>query len=232
MAPEQVAGGTVDGRADQFALGAVIYEMLSGKRAFQPTSVQTMAAIIDDDPEPLIAESRSARTRRARRALSVEERRTPVRIDPRPCARSPRFARQRLRHADVRAADATRPQSFAAMGGRGSGPRRRWNDHRDRATEHARANATVAPPASLRLIAIVPFANVTKDPVDQVFGDGLVETLASSLTQLERFQRTLRVVPSSESRREGIASAKEAHDAFGRHSRSLAPFSAPERRCA
>ena len=45
MAPEQVAGEPVDGRADQFALGAVLYEMLSGKRAFKKgTSVQTMAA--------------------------------------------------------------------------------------------------------------------------------------------------------------------------------------------
>ena len=51
--------------------------------------------------------------------------------------------------------------------------------------------------------------------MDQVFGDGLVETLASSLTQLERLQRTLRVVPTSEVRREGAASAKEARDAFG-----------------
>jgi tetratricopeptide (TPR) repeat protein/tRNA A-37 threonylcarbamoyl transferase component Bud32 len=54
MAPEQVATKPIDFRADQFALGAIIYEMVSGRRAFKrPTAIQTMAAIVDIDPEPL-----------------------------------------------------------------------------------------------------------------------------------------------------------------------------------
>jgi serine/threonine protein kinase/Tfp pilus assembly protein PilF len=54
MAPEQVVTGPIDFRADQFALGALIYEMLSGRRAFKrPTAVQTMAAIVDAEPDPL-----------------------------------------------------------------------------------------------------------------------------------------------------------------------------------
>jgi eukaryotic-like serine/threonine-protein kinase len=54
MAPEQVATKPIDFRADQFALGAIIYEMMSGRRAFKrATPVQTMAAIVDVDPEPL-----------------------------------------------------------------------------------------------------------------------------------------------------------------------------------
>ena len=142
MAPEQVAGPTVDGRADQFALGAVIYEMLSGKRAFQkPTSVQTMAAIIDDDPEPLSALNPGARTpvvTLVERCLSKNrERRYASTHD---LARDLHDLRDSVSATPiVRAADATRPQSLAAMGGRGGGPRRRWHGHRDRATEHARA---------------------------------------------------------------------------------------------
>ncbi len=51
MAPEQVRGQTADHRADIFAFGAVLYEMLSGKRAFQkPTSADTMSAILNEDP--------------------------------------------------------------------------------------------------------------------------------------------------------------------------------------
>jgi|RhiMethySRZTD1v2_1073278.scaffolds.fasta_scaffold25671_5 eukaryotic-like serine/threonine-protein kinase len=54
MAPEQVASQAIDFRADQFVLGAIIYEMLAGRRAFKrDTPVQTMAAIADAEPEPL-----------------------------------------------------------------------------------------------------------------------------------------------------------------------------------
>ena len=56
MAPEQVTSKPIDFRADQFALGAIIYEMITGRRAFKrETPVQTMAAIVDTEPE-LIAE--------------------------------------------------------------------------------------------------------------------------------------------------------------------------------
>jgi eukaryotic-like serine/threonine-protein kinase len=51
MAPEQVRGKTADHRADIFAFGAILYEMLAGKRAFQrSTSADTMSAILNEDP--------------------------------------------------------------------------------------------------------------------------------------------------------------------------------------
>src|SRR6185437_4646772 len=50
MAPEQVRGEPVDPRTDMFAFGAVLFEMLSGKRAFQrDTAAETMTAILRDD---------------------------------------------------------------------------------------------------------------------------------------------------------------------------------------
>src|SRR5271170_4825609 len=56
MAPEQVRGQKADHRADIFAFGAILYEMLAGKRAFQkPTSPETMTAILNEDP-PSISE--------------------------------------------------------------------------------------------------------------------------------------------------------------------------------
>jgi serine/threonine protein kinase/Tol biopolymer transport system component len=54
MSPEQVRGHSADHRADIFAFGAVLYEMLTGTRAFQKaTSVETMTAILNEDPPDL-----------------------------------------------------------------------------------------------------------------------------------------------------------------------------------
>jgi Tol biopolymer transport system component len=51
MAPEQVRGDIADARTDIFALGSVLYEMLSGRRAFRrETSAETMTAILKEDP--------------------------------------------------------------------------------------------------------------------------------------------------------------------------------------
>jgi Tol biopolymer transport system component/predicted Ser/Thr protein kinase len=54
MSPEQASGQTVDYRSDQFTLGAILYEMATGKRAFQrKTGAETLVAIIKEEPEPL-----------------------------------------------------------------------------------------------------------------------------------------------------------------------------------
>ena len=54
MAPEQVRGLTADHRSDIFAFGAILYEMLSGQRAFQgATMADTMTAILKEDPPDL-----------------------------------------------------------------------------------------------------------------------------------------------------------------------------------
>jgi serine/threonine protein kinase len=54
MSPEQVRGKTVDHRADIFAFGVILFEMLAGKRPFQrPTAAETMTAILNEDPQSL-----------------------------------------------------------------------------------------------------------------------------------------------------------------------------------
>jgi eukaryotic-like serine/threonine-protein kinase len=56
MAPEQLEGNDADARTDIFALGAVLYEMITGNKAFQgKTQVSLMAAILEHDPPPLSA---------------------------------------------------------------------------------------------------------------------------------------------------------------------------------
>lgn len=54
MSPEQVRGQAVDPRSDIFSLGVILYEMISGQRAFQGDSaIEVMNAILKEDPPPL-----------------------------------------------------------------------------------------------------------------------------------------------------------------------------------
>ena len=219
MSPEQVTGRPTDARADQFALGAVLYEMLTRRRAFHRNStIQTMSAILEDDPPPLNTVCPAAPWA----VVTIVNRCLSKHPDGR-YASTKDLARD-LREALEAVVAGTRPlpthqttvrrwawptatilacATVAVMAGlvwqRGSAP----------------APAPAAAVPAMRQIAVLPFVNITKDPLDQIFSDGLAETLASSLTQLERFQRTLRVVPASEVRSQRITSAKDARQAFG-----------------
>src|SRR6266851_2691787 len=56
MSPEQLQGQEADARSDIFAFGAVLYEMVTGKRAFQGKSqISVASAILEKDPEPITA---------------------------------------------------------------------------------------------------------------------------------------------------------------------------------
>jgi Tol biopolymer transport system component len=71
MSPEQVRGETVDARSDIFSLGAVLYEMITGRPAFRrDTSAETMAAILKEDPpEPTALADAPTLTRIVSRCL-------------------------------------------------------------------------------------------------------------------------------------------------------------------
>jgi serine/threonine protein kinase len=59
VSPEQIRGQAVDHRTDIFGFGAVLYEMLSGRRAFRgETPTETLAAILEEDPPELAREGR------------------------------------------------------------------------------------------------------------------------------------------------------------------------------
>jgi hypothetical protein len=59
MSPEQCRGGAIDGRSDLFSFGAVLYEMISGSRAFRgETTADTISSILKEEPPDLSATSR------------------------------------------------------------------------------------------------------------------------------------------------------------------------------
>jgi len=70
MSPEQVRGQEADARSDIFSFGAILYEMLSGRRVFQGNSaIDTMSAILKEDPPELSSAVSPAIERVVRRCL-------------------------------------------------------------------------------------------------------------------------------------------------------------------
>jgi eukaryotic-like serine/threonine-protein kinase len=108
MSPEQAAGRAVDRRADIWAFGAVLYEMLTGSRSFDGDSVvETLAGVMKQEPDwtRIPAETPAAIRRLVKRCLEK---------DPRRRLRDIGEARIVLEDAGSNATDATAPVSTAA----------------------------------------------------------------------------------------------------------------------
>ncbi len=218
MSPEQAEGRPLDARSDIFSFGSVLYEMLTGRWAFQgATRLAILSAILREDPPPLSAGALEAPPELDRilaRCLRKDpDRRFQHMADVKVALQELKEESESDRLA-IRRGAATRPQR-----------RRRWMVAAAGAllivvlavvAWLVRPQWFLSPgvPAEKRL-AVLYFENVGRDPANQPFCDGLAESLASSLTQLEQFHRSLQVVPISEVRREGAASAREARQSFG-----------------
>ena len=157
MSPEQVRGAAADHRSDIFSLGALLYEMLTGERAFRRESdVETMMAILRDDPLEDSA---------ARRALPAEL----EEIVDHCLEKSPE---QRFQSA--------RDLAFAlkVAEGRGSGAGRP-----DSATRPV--TAAGASDSSQASIAVLPFRNMSAEKEKDYFSDGMTEEIITALTRIE-----------------------------------------------
>ena len=134
MAPEQAEGGALDERSDIFSFGAVLYEMLSGARAFRGNSTASvLSAVLRDDPAPPQAPADLQR------------------IVARCLAKHPRDRFSSM--AELREA----LEGFRQAGGL---PR-------------------------LPSIAVLPFANMSRDVEDEYFSDGLAEEIINALAQVK-----------------------------------------------
>jgi serine/threonine-protein kinase len=132
MSPEQIEGKPLDPRSDVFSFGSVLYELLSGRKAFSGESVPSiLTAVLRDDPPPLDAPA--ALDRVVRRCLEKD-----------PSAR------------------------FQTMGQVRAALRGAPLDHGD----------------ALPSIAVLPLANLSADPADVYFSDGLAEEILNLLTHV------------------------------------------------
>jgi TolB-like protein/predicted Ser/Thr protein kinase len=217
MSPEQASGLPPDLRADQFALGAILYEMVSGRRAFaRRTDVQTLSDIIDGEPVPL-----STLCPNAPPAL--------VAIVYRCLQKNPRdryASTIDLAHDLKVAADATAGGKARSFKDRSGAPSRvvrvlvlvaavlaiialaGWQRFGD-----ASLASSMAVQSAVRQVVILPMVAAT--PADRALADGLVATVTNRVIAQPRFTRGLRVVPVSDVRRQNVVSAEEARVAFG-----------------
>ncbi|PWB72556.1 MAG: hypothetical protein C3F15_10920 [Holophagae bacterium] len=150
MAPEQVRGEGADHRADIFALGTILYELLAGKRAFPgATFYETSYRIVNEDPEPLSTLGRSLPS-------GVE--------------------------GIVRRCLEKRPQD-------------RFTSAHDLAlaldavAESLRTGQPIVE-AATKSIVVLPFENLSPNPENEFFADGLTEELIADLSKV----RALRVI--------------------------------------
>jgi TolB-like protein/tRNA A-37 threonylcarbamoyl transferase component Bud32/Tfp pilus assembly protein PilF len=191
MSPEQASGRPVDSRSDQFALGLIAYEMVTGRRAFsRPTAVETLAALIREEPVPLVSlrtdvpqalqaliarclakrpEDRFASTRELAAALeslgqglaSGSFAATEIAVVPLPQP-LPTVAPRRFPRRAAYVLGAVVALALAAAV---------WMRFH-------------APKSAIDSLAVLPFANASKDPEAAYLSDGITESLINQMSRL------------------------------------------------
>ena len=214
MSPEQAQGRPLDGRSDIYSFGSVLYEMLTGRWAFTgETKLAILAAILNQEPPALGVEAPPELERILVRCLRKDPaRRFQNMADL-------KVALQELKEESESGRQTPEPKREEAKPARGP----RYWIAAALAVAIVGAGFVVWPWAASRFewrqvpdekqLAVLPFQ--CEDQAKQAFCDGLVDTLTSRLTQLEQFQKSLRVVAASEVRRDRITSVREARQAFG-----------------
>ncbi len=224
MSPEQVEGRKVDFRTDIFSLGAVLYELICARRAFEGANRESLFyEILYVQPQPLARFCRGVPESLEQAVFKC-------------LAKDPEERYQSM--ADL-VADLKRIRRQVASGEADSVVPRTGKRSFQRVLR-----SIVFPLAGVVLVlaglflfpwtwddlkryfgfggiplekpfVILPFTNVGGDPTTAVLCDGLGETVNSQLSRLEKWQASLRVVPGSDVRRYKVYTAEEARKIFG-----------------
>ena len=185
MAPEQLRGEAVDARADVFALGATLFEMLSGKPPFQVSDGRSTA--LDAEPPPSLPEGTpKPLTALVERCLSREPARRPasgqaVVEDLLAVQRRLEATGASTRRRALRIALALAAIALVAAGGAYLVATRRP------ATETA-GPATAA--TALPSVAVLPFADLSPGKDQEYFADGVAEEILNALSHVEGLRVT------------------------------------------
>jgi eukaryotic-like serine/threonine-protein kinase len=203
MSPEQATGAVVDYRSDQFALGIILYELATGRRAFRRESApQTLTAIIEDELE----------------RVDTHNPRVPVQLSQviaRCLAKKPddRYESTRDLARDLR--DLVHERSAPAIA---AAPIRRRSIARLALVAtlvaivalaafwalRSRDGAVSAGDDVKRVVAVLPFRDLTGDPARAYFAAGVTDEIRGQLSKLG----ALRVLSRSAVQRYGDANMK------------------------
>ena len=194
MAPEQVTGAVVDARTDIYALGAVLYEMVSGRRPHVAADIAALLyQIVHEKPRPLRAVAPAVTPRLERIVWRCLEK------DP-----ASRFPAAAQLAAALREQEATAPDSSDAQ--TTSRPFASHSSGVDVATASALHRSSGADAAHdqrgsnsdrIRAIAVLPLENRSGDPEQEFFVDGMTDALIADLAQVG----SLRVISRTSSMR-------------------------------